>query len=127
MPLIGDIGELSALSKCTEMIFMHSKLTGDLATLPASCRFVSFANDKGSTFTWSTRLSTAKIIAVEGNASITNIDKMLQDQSQCQKGFDASSSVKYKTISCSGTRTSASDAAVATLQSKGYTVSIIPA
>ena len=33
----------------------------------------------------------------------------------------------YKTISLIGTRTSASDAAVQTLQSKGYTVSITPA
>ena len=33
----------------------------------------------------------------------------------------------YKTISLIGNRTSASDAAVQTLQSKGYTVSITPA
>ena len=33
----------------------------------------------------------------------------------------------FKRIELIGTRTSASDAAVQTLQSKGYTVSIIPA
>ena len=109
------------------MSIKYSKLTGDLAILPVSCRFVSFQNDKGSVFTWSTRPSTAKIIAIEGNVSITNIDKMLQDQAQCQVGFSSNDSEWYKKISCVGTRTSASDAAVATLQSKGYTVSITPA
>ena len=124
VPIVGDISELSALSKCTEMSFKYSKLTGDLATLPAICRFISFANDKGSVLTWGTRPSTAKIVAIEGNVNITNIDKMLQDQAQCQVGFTASDVVQYKTISCIGTRTSASDAALATLQQKGYTVSI---
>ena len=109
------------------MNFKYSKLIGDLATLPASCRFASFGTGKGSVFTWSNRLSTAKIIAIEGNASVTNIDKMLQDQAQCQVGFKLNDSTWYKTISVAGNRTSASDAAVSTLQSKGYTVSIISA
>ena len=127
IPLTGNISELSTLSKCTEMNFKYSKLIGDLATLPASCRFASFGTGKDSVFTWSNRLSTAKIIAIEGNASVTNIDKMLQDQAQCQVGFKSSDSAWYKTISVAGNRTSASDAAVSTLQSKGYTVSIISA
>jgi Leucine-rich repeat (LRR) protein len=127
IPLTGNISELSTLSKCTEMNFKYSKLIGDLATLPASCRFASFGTGKGSVFTWSNRLSTAKIIAIEGNASVTNIDKMLQDQAQCQVGFKLNDSTWYKTISVAGNRTSASDAAVSTLQSKGYTVSIISA
>ena len=126
-PLTGDIGELSALVKCTEMNLKYSKMTGNLATLPDSCRFVSFANDKGSVFTWSTRQSTAKIIAIEGNASLTNIDKMLQDQAQCQVGFSSGDAIHYKTISVAGNRTSASDDAVATLQQKGYTISIAKA
>ena len=127
IPLTGDISELSALSKCTEMSFRNSKFTGDLATLPALCRFVSFLDDKGSAFTWSTRPSTAKIIAIEGNARLTNIDKMLQDQAQCQVGFSSNNAPSYKTISVTGNRTSASDAAVTTLQQKGYTISIAKA
>lgn len=124
VPLTGDIGQLSALSNCTDMNLQYNKLTGDLATLPSVCRFVSFSSDKGSVFTWSTRPSSAKIIAIEGTASLTNIDKMLQDQAQCQVGFLSNDSVWYKTISVAGNRTSASDDAVATLQQKGYTVSI---
>ena len=123
-PIIGDIGELSTLSKCTHISLRYSKLTGDLATVPALCRFVSFLNDKGSVFTWSTRPSTAKILAIEGSARLSDIDKMLQDQAQCQVGFSPSDPVWFKTISVVGNRTSASDAAVAALQQKGYTIKI---
>ena len=123
-PIIGDIGKLSTLSKCTQIFLRYSKLTGDLAAVPALCRFISFLNDKGSVFTWSTRPSTAKILAIEGSARLSNIDKMLQDQAQCQVGFSPSDSVWFKTISVVGNRTSASDAAVAALQQKGYTVKI---
>ena len=127
VPLTGDIGQLSTMSNCTDMKFWYCKLTGDLALLPSKCRYVSFIGDKGSVFTWSTRPSTAKIIAIEGNASLTNIDKMLQDQAQCQVGFTSSDIVNFKTISVAGRRTSASDGAVATLQQKGYTISIAKA
>ena len=127
VPLTGDIGQLSTLSNCTNIKFWSSKLTGDLATLPSKCICASFINDKGSVFTWGTRPSTAKIIAIEGNASLTNIDKMLQDQAQCQVGFTSSDAVFYKKISVTGNRTSASDDAIATLQQKGYTITIAKA
>ena len=127
VPMTGDIGQLSTLSNCTNMKFWNSKLTGDLAILPSKCRYASFIGDKGSVLTWSTRPSTAKIIAIEGSASLTNIDKMLQDQAQCLVGFTSSDAVFYKTISVAGSRTTASDDAVATLQQKGYTISIAKA
>ena len=123
----GDIAALKNLTGLTELSLKRGKFTGDLAMLPSKCRFVSFQNDKGSVFTWGTRQSTAKIVAIEGNVRITNIDKMLQDQAACQIGFDGSSPSYFKIISATGTRSSASDAAVQTLQSKGYTVSITPA
>ena len=127
VPFTGDIGNLKNLTKLKEVLIKSSTLTGDLATLPESLRFASFNNDKGSTFTWSTRPSSAKIIAIEGTATISNIDKMLQDQAQCQIGFSTNDPIWYKSISVAGARTSASDAAVQTLQSKGYTVSITSA
>ena len=123
----GDIGRLNNLTKLTEVLIKYSKLTGDLAQLPNSLRFASFADDKGSTLTWSTRPSSAKIIAIQATATISNIDKMLQDQAQCQVGFSANEAIWYKSISVAGTRTSASDEAVATLQKKGYTISIAKA
>lgn len=123
-PLTGDINAFQNISNLKEVSLKYSRLSGDLATLPASCKFVSFQNDSGSSFTWGTRASSSKIVAIEGNANLTNIDKMLQDQAQCQVGFASSDGVHYKTISVAGNRTSASDNAVATLQQKGYTVSI---
>lgn len=108
------------------MSLKGGSFTGDLSKIPSACVFISFDNNN-TVLSWTNRPSTAKILAIEGNAKITNVDKMLQDQAQCQVGFTASSQSWYKTISCVGTRTSASDVAVQTLQSKGYTVSITPA
>ena len=126
-PLIGNINAFQNISNLKEVSLKYSRLSGDLATLPASCKFVSFQNDSGSSFTWGTRASSSKIVAIEGNANLTNIDKMLQDQAQCQVGFASSDGVHYKIISVAGKRTSASDAAVATLQQKGYTIIIAKA
>ena len=83
--------------------------------------------DKGSSFTWSNRPSDAKILSIgymthDPAPYLSNVDKMLQDQANC-----VVDSASRKTIAVRGTRTSASDAAVATLQQKGYTVSVTPA
>ena len=122
IPLTGEISALSTLSKCSTISLSFSKLTGDLAILPDACCEVGLYFNKGSVFTWSTRPSSAYIISL-GDASLySNVDKMLQGQAQCQVGPTAN-----KTISATGTRTSASDDAVATLQQKGYTVKINPA
>ena len=125
-PITGAIGELRNLTKCTEIYLSYGKFTGDLATLPSVCRYISLEYDKGSVLTWSTRPSSAKIIAMAVKSTLTNIDKMLQDQAQCQVGFTESDEIWKKSILIGGTRTSASDAAVATLQQKGYTVVINP-
>ena len=123
-PLTGEINAFQNIPNLKEVNLKYSRLSGDLATLPASCKFASFQNDSGSSFTWGTRASSSKIVAIEGNANLTNIDKMLQNQAQCQVGFTSSDGVHYKTISVAGNRTSASDDAVATLQQKGYTILI---
>lgn len=118
----GNIESLSGMSALSNFTCNNAALTGDLAKIPASCKLVNFASGGSSTFTWSTRPAGAKILTIQGSASISNLDAMLIDQSS----RDASTQ-SIKIISVSGTRTSASDAAVATLQQKGYTVSIIPA
>lgn len=125
--ITGDIANLSNMSKLSELILSPINLTGDLASLPAACRFISFKESKGASFTWGTRPSSSKIIAMAGVAPISNIDKMLQDQAQCQVGFTSSDTMNYKTIAVTGTRTSASDDAVQALQNKGYTVSVYSA
>ena len=52
---------------------------------------------------------------------------MLINQAKCVVGFTSSDNSFKKAITARGTKTSASDAAVATLQQKGYTVLVIPA
>lgn len=117
----GNIESLSGMSALSNFTCNNAALTGDLAKIPASCTLVNFAN-ASSTFTWSTRPAGAKILSIQGAASISNLDAMLIDQSSREASAEST-----KIISVKGTRTSASDAAVATLQQKGYTVSIIPA
>lgn len=94
---------------------------GDVALLPANFTYLYLGAN--ASISWTSRPSTSKIIEIFGSPKLSNIDKMLQDQAQCV----SSTSESMKTISVTGTRTSASDAAVQTLQSKGYTVSITPA
>ena len=125
--LTGDIGVLNKITKLTSVNISNSNLTGDLALIPPLCRFASFQKSEASKFSWSQRSESSKILAIEGSPFISDIDKMLVNQAQCQSDITSSDAIWYKTISCSGTRTSASDAAVQTLQSKGYTVSITPA
>lgn len=122
----GDLNSLSQMSKLKDATFKIASITGDLASLPSSCRLISLIGNSGSV-TWSNRPSTATILAIEGNVPLGSIDKMLQNQAQCQVGFTSSDPTSYKSISVKGTRTSASDAAVSTLQQKGYTVSVTPA
>lgn len=104
---------------------MSGKNFGDLAVMHPNLCYIDCGSGVG--YTWSSRPSSSKIIAIPNKATMGNIDKMLQDQAQCQVGFTSSDNTSYKTITVAGTRTSASDAAVAALQSKGYTVSIAKA
>lgn len=123
----GSINGFNDFTRLSSISIKYAKLTGDLALLPSTVIFASFSYNSESVFTWTTRPSSAKVIAIEGAPPIVNIDKMLQDQAACQIGFDGSSPSYFKIISATGTRSSASDAAVQALQSKGYTVSITPA
>ena len=123
--LSGDVGSLETLPELDYLSLKNgSSLTGDLAKLADTCRFLSAVNSDCN-FTWATtRPSSAKILAIEGKPKIDNIDKMLQNQAQCQKGFIDSEQIWFKMITATGTRTSASDGAISTLQEKGYTISV---
>ena len=121
----GSIDSLRGITTLNSIYCIYSTLTGDISVLANSLRTITAS--KNSHFTWSHRDSTAAIISlipssINGSMVIDNVDKMLQDQAQCVVPSGVT-----KTISVTGTRTSASDDAVATLQSKGYTVSITPA
>ena len=124
----GKAEELKMLSSLTSFNCLNAVNKGDfgdIATLPAS--FVYLFIGSNASISWTSRPSTSKIIGIFGSPKLSNIDKMLQDQAQCVTGIDSSTAEFRKSITATGTRTSASDAAVQTLQSKGYTVSITPA
>ena len=125
----GDISALSNLTALKDSVLLQMlTLTGDLAKIPSNVKW--FTNYKGvsSTFTWTTRPSSANILALEcGDSTIDDVDKMLQNQAQCKTAITGGDASWYKTIAIKGNRTSASDTAVQTLQSKGYTVSVTPA
>lgn len=124
----GNVSSLKAMTNLNTFAILNSDVIGDLATLPSSCRSAAFDyHDTKVVFDWSSRPASSKIIAIRGNPKLNNIDKMLQDQANCVVGFTSADDASYKKIGVSGTRTSASDAALATLQQKGYTVTITPA
>lgn len=106
-------------------------LYGDLSKVSTegiSNSSVPFYSTIGN-YSWSDRPTSAMIVALEGPNLGNYVDKMLQDQANCKVPEKLSEAQQswYKAISVKGTRTSASDAAVTTLQQKGYTVSITPA
>ena len=124
----GKAEELKMLSSLTSFNCANTVNKGDfgdIATLPASFIYLYIGSD--ASISWTSRPATSKIIGIFGSPKLSNIDKMLQDQAQCVNGITSSTAEFMKSITATGTRTSASDAAVQTLQSKGYTVSITPA
>ena len=104
------------------------QITGDIAKLPNGCYYLSFDNGSNTSLTWTSRDTAKTIIGIYGSPKVTNVDDLLIGMAKCTVSsyITPSSSSYLKTIAVTGTRTSASDAAVQTLQSKGYTVSVTP-
>lgn len=95
---------------------------GDLATVSATLKILetSGTNDK---YTWSSRPSSSSVFYIAYAYLGDNTDKALNDLANC-----AVPEGNYpKTITIYGNRTSASDAAISTLQSKGFTVLVTSA
>lgn len=96
---------------------------GDVSKLLKEGNVVMLSkSDKG--YTWSNRPSNYKILSISGCNFKTegDIDKMFVNQATLEAG----SSYQYKVINAIGTRTATSDSAIATLQEKGFTVSVTP-
>lgn len=123
------VSDLSKFNKwvCRAIALNVKDIKGDIAMLPSSCIFTNLTSQSNNGATWSERPSSSKIMAIDSNLVLKNVDKMLQDQANCMVGYASSDPAYYKIIKISGTRTSASDAAIQTLQSKGYTVAVTPA
>lgn len=121
----GVSGNLSSLAKMTSLTDLEAfNSVGDLSQLPANVKFTQLT---GGNFTWSERPASSKAFAINNAPKVSNIDKMLIDLAKCQSNITSSTPSWEKIISATGTRTSASDSALSTLQSKGYTVSIATA
>ena len=147
--ITGDIASLKNIKNLTSLSVRRCSLSGDITALNLSKivgRSLSvygsdgFSGDLGkiddnilyvvgttgkSKFTWTRGSTRTKILACM-DIFCDKIDDMLIDMSEMEAEF-VDSNVLHKNIKLIGTRTSASDAAVQTLQSKGYTVSVIPA
>lgn len=126
--IYGDLSSLSSLNNLGLVRLNKTKVTGDLSKLPSSVYCTIF--DSETSLSWDgERDSSSYIMAINDTPTLNNVDNMLINQAKCRAYTygNASSTPWNFTISVKGTRTSASDAAVTTLQQKGYTVSITPA
>ena len=110
-------------TRANNLKFAGTSVYGDLSVLPNNVLWVMGRNT--GTFTWTGIKGRTNILAID-MCKCDKIDTLLNDMATLEAKF-IGEQIWYKTISLIGTRTSASDAAVQTLQSKGYTVSIIPA
>lgn len=123
----GDVSNFSAVSTLKQLSIDDAKLTGDISLLPSELLYFRNSN-KESIFTWNTeRREDSSIIGLYKINLGNNVDKMLINQAKCTAKELGGNPSWFRTINVFGTRTSASDAAIQTLQSKGYTVSINPA
>lgn len=144
----GDIQSLETIPQ--DIVIDNTRVYGDVSTRMGNTQRITAKNVLGlygdlskfgtevavtntlfvsspSSFTWSERPASALILALEDCNLGNYVDKMLQDQANCKATTASDPASWYKAINVKGTRTSASDAAVATLQQKGYTVSVTPA
>ena len=123
--LSGHIDSLANLTRLSNLASLKGlSLTGDMSKIPVNIRFISqIARKINTNFTWTARgRQNATLLAMENVPfDTTSMDNMLIDQATCTVSPNATNSFE-KIISVKGTRTSASDAAVATIQSKGITI-----
>ena len=116
----GDIANLSTLTNLEELDVKDTSVSGDLSSLAGLSKLCYFTNWNLQN-TWSShdlRPSSSKIISGEFRfATATDTDNFLINMATCQ------ASDRKQIFFQNSHRTSASDAAVSTLQGKGYTLS----
>ena len=121
--LMGNINTINNLQNLRVLVSTAAEMTGDLALLPSSMYRIELSKATKSSFSWSDRPSSAKILSIYGSMVLSNIDKMLIDNAKCEVPTTGYNNTKNFYII--GNRTSASDSAVQTLQSKGYSVWVV--
>lgn len=121
--LKGNINTIDNLQNLQVLVSTAAELTGDLALLPSSMYRIELNKATKSSFSWSDRPSSAKILSIYGSMVLSNIDKMLIDNAKCEVPTEGDNNIKNFYII--GKRTTASDSAVQTLQNKGYSVWVV--
>ena len=104
---------------------------GDVSQASAGIILLSYTKNKRPiNVTWkTTRAASSPVIAFESVSNVNgwnfgdDLDAMLINQAQCSYGTRPSY-IAYKTINVLGNRTSASDAAVATLKGNGFIIKV---
>ena len=123
--ITGAVDYLVGLTKLVDLDIKNISLTGNMSMIPINVVFISqLGRNIITNFTWTANgRFNAKLLAMEGPVPFDTVsmDNMLIDQATCT--FTPAASIPWlNVISVSGNRTSASDAAVATIQSKGVTI-----
>lgn len=117
--LVGELSSLISKEGINFITINSNKVTGSV-DISKSVKSLTYLYSQYSSFTWETERDNDSFIITLPYASMGNyIDAMLINQAKCKASTES-----IKKISVGGTRTSASDAAIQTLQSKGYTVSV---
>lgn len=125
--IYGDISCFYAASALNQLTIDEAKLTGDISLLPSGLLYFRSHNGK-SIFTWDNeRKADSSIIGLYNINLGNDVDKMLINQAKCTVKELGDNPSWFRAIIVFGTRTSASDEAITTLQGKGYTVSVNPA
>lgn len=117
--LVGELSGLISKDGIAKISITSDYVTGSV-DVSKSAKSLNYLYSSNNTFTWETERNSDSFIITFPYANMGNyIDAMLINQAKCKASTNSN-----KTINVSGTRTSASDAAIQTLQSKGYTVSV---
>lgn len=113
----GDLSAVKNLSGLTSLS-LYGNITGDASLLPANIELCLLSYK--AHISWnSERPVSSTIPSIIGAPLVDNLDAMLINMAKCK-------ATSNKSIYVRGTRTSASDSAISTLQGMGYTVSIEP-
>lgn len=116
----GDVNSVAGLTNLQTISFDGISFIGDISKIPVNVYILSARNSKFSTnFTWTAKSrQNASFLAMLGNVPFdtASMDNMLIDQATCTVVS------KHKILQVSGTRTSASDAAVTAIQNMGVTI-----
>ena len=130
----GDISDLAKLASLKTLMLGYQgtdpsasayKITGDLAKLPLNLQTFNWS-ESNYALSWKSQRSTDTWpIAMTRVRVGSDLDALLINQAACTK--ESPLGTAEKIMSFIGTRTSASDAAVAALQAKGWTITVTEA